>query len=261
MTRFLTAALAVFIASTSAHAKVKTEHVEYKDGETVLEGFVAYDDATKAKRPGIVVVHDWMGPTKSSEDKAKELAALGYYAFAADIYGKGVRPANAQEAGAQAGKYKSDRATLRSRVRAAFDTMLKSALVDAKKTGAIGFCFGGTTALELARSGAPVDVIVSFHGGLETPTPADAKNIKARIVALHGADDPYVKPEEVAGFEKEMTAAKVDWSVVKYSGAVHAFMIPDAGNDPSKGAAYNAVVAKRAWREMKSTFDEVFGAR
>jgi dienelactone hydrolase len=248
------------LLAMQAHAVVKVEKVEYKQGETVLEGQLVFDDAQKGKRPGVVVVHDWMGPTAFTEDTAKDLAQLGYVAFVADIYGKGVRPKSSKEAGELAGKLKGDRPLMRARANAALEQLSKSARVDATKVAAIGFCFGGTTALELARAGAPLLGVVSFHGGLDTPKPEDAKNIKAKVLALHGADDPYVKPEEVAGFEREMTAAKVDWTLTKYSGAVHAFMVKDAGNDPSKGAAYNERVAKRAWVAMKDFFVDVFGA-
>jgi dienelactone hydrolase len=175
-----------------------------------------------------------------------------------DIYGKGVRPKNGQEAGEQAGKFKSDRALLRARINAALDVLRKNEHVDPKRIAAIGYCFGGTTVLELARSGADIAGVVSFHGGLDTPTPADAKHIKCKVLALHGADDPYVPPAQVAAFEKEMTDAGVDWQLIKYSGAVHAFTNPEAGNDNSKGAAYNERADQRSWEAMKLFFAEIF---
>src|SRR5438552_11685480 len=152
--------------------------------------------------------------------RARMLAEMGYVAFACDIYGKGVRPASMQEAGAQAGKYKGDRALLRQRVRAGFDTLLKQEGVDAKHVAAVGYCFGGTTVLELARSGADVNGVVSFHGGLDSPTPEDAQHIKGRVLALTGGDDPNVPPAQVAAFEDEMRKARVDWQRVSYGGAV-----------------------------------------
>jgi dienelactone hydrolase len=190
--------------------------------------------------------------------KAEELAKLGYTALAVDIYGKGVRPKNTDEAGVQATIYKSDRALLRKRIIAGYEALKSEATVDVNKIAVMGFCFGGTTSLELARSGAPIVGVVSFHGGLNTPTPMDAKNIKAKVLALHGADDPYVPAAEVEAFEKEMNEGKVDWQLVKYSGAVHAFTNPAAGSDNSKGAAYNANADKRSWAAMKSFFEEVF---
>ena len=154
--------------------------------------------------------------------------------------------------------YKGDRPLLRARAQAALTELLKQPQTDPTRVAAIGYCFGGTTVLELARSGAPLTGVVSFHGGLDTPTPQDAKNIKAKVLALHGADDPFVPPMQVSGFEKEMTEGKVDWQLVKYSGAVHAFAIPSAGNDNSKGAAYNATADRRSWQAMKDFFGEIF---
>lgn len=252
------AALFLLSATIPSYAAIQTKTIEYKDGDTVLEGYVAYDDAVVGKRPGVLVVHDWMGFGLFANHKADDLAKLGYTALAVDIYGKGVRPKNTDEAGAQATLYKSDRALLRKRILAGYETLKKETTVDASKIAVMGFCFGGTTSLELARSGAPIVGVVSFHGGLNTPTPMDAKNIKAKILALHGADDPYVPVAEVQAFEKEMTDAKVDWQLVKYSGAVHAFTNPAAGNDNSKGAAYNANADKRSWVAMKSFLEEVF---
>ena len=186
------------------------------------------------------------------------LARLGYVVFCADIYGKGVRVDNPQDAAKLATKYKDDRPLLRARVNAAFDQLKKQPLVDGKRTAAIGYCFGGTTVLELARSGTDLAGVVSFHGGLNTPTPEDAKQIKGKVLALHGADDPYVPAAEVAAFEEEMRKAKVDWQLVGYGGAVHSFTMKEAGNDNSKGAAYNEKADQRSWEAMKVFFAEIF---
>jgi dienelactone hydrolase len=186
------------------------------------------------------------------------LAQLGYVAFCADIYGKGVRPQNPQEAGVQAGKYKNDRQLLRARVNAGLDTLRRQPLVDPKHIAAIGYCFGGTTVIELARSGADVAGVVSFHGGLDSPTPADGKNIRCKVLVCHGADDPFEKPQDLAAFEGEMRDAKVDWQLIKYGGAVHSFTQPNAGNDNSKGAAYNEKADKRSWEAMKQFLAEIF---
>src|SRR5213593_1456293 len=203
--------------------------VEYKQGENVLEGYLA--DPGPGPRPGVLVVHDWMGLGKFAIARADELARLGYVAFAADIYGKGVRPASPKEAGELAGKFKNDRVLLRARVNAALKTLRKEPHVDPDRVAAIGYCFGGTTVLELARSGADLAGVVSFHGGLDTPDPAEARNIKAKVLALHGADDPFVPPKEVAAFEEEMRQAKADWQLISYGGAVHAFTDWNAGAD------------------------------
>ena len=228
--------LIALAAVLPASAAVKTEIVEYKDGDQVCEGFLAYDDAAKGKRPGVVVVHEWMGLGDYAKGRATKLAELGYVAFAADIYGKGIRAKDAKEAGALAGKFKGDLPLLRSRAKAAFDTLAKNGRVDTAKIFAIGYCFGGTTALELARSGAPVAGVVSFHGG----------------------DDPYVPPEQVQAFWDEMKKARVDYQLVVYGGAVHSFTSPEAGNDPSKGAAYDEKADKRSWEAMKAFFAELF---
>ncbi len=244
-----------------ADAKVRTKLVEYKEGDTVLEGYLAWDDAAKGKRPGVLVAHAWMGLDDNARRRAEMLAKLGYVALAVDIYGKGVRPKDAGEAGKLAGMYKGDRAKLRARVAAGFATLLAQPKVDASRTAAIGYCFGGTTVLELARSGAAVGGVVSFHGGLDSPTPADGKSIKARVLALHGAADPYVKPADKAAFEAELADAKVDWQLVQYGGAVHCFTHTDAGADPSKGCAYDALADARSWAAMRDFFTELFGRR
>jgi dienelactone hydrolase len=249
------------LCAGAAHAKVTSQTVVYKQGKVTLEGYLAWDDASTDKRPGVLVVHDWMGIGDHTRKEVERLAELGYVAFAADIYGKGVRPADFKAAGEQATKYKNDRKLLRARARAGLDVLAKNKLVDPKRLAAIGFCFGGTTALELARDGAPLAGVVSFHGGLSTPTPQDAKNIKGKVLVLHGADDPNVPPEEVAAFEKEMHDAGVDWQLVAYGGAVHAFTNPAAGDDASKGAAYNAKADARSHAAMKQFFTEVLAPK
>ena len=251
----LTLCLLLTFAS-GAMAKVITKTVEYKQGDTVLQGFLSYDDAAKGKRAAVLIVHDWMGCTDHQKEQAEKLAALGYVALAADVYGKGVRPANAQEASAEAGKYYKDRGLLRSRVRAGLDFLAAQPQADDARLAVTGYCFGGAGALELARSGAPVKAVVTFHGSLANPTPEDAKNIKAKVLVLHGADDPYVKQEEVKAFMDEMRAAGVDWQLVQYSGAVHSFTDPRAGSDNSKGAAYNAAADRRSWQAMRDFFEE-----
>jgi dienelactone hydrolase len=246
------------MAAVNCQAAVKTQTVEYRQGDTVLEGYLAYDDAIQGPRPGVLIVHDWMGPGKFSNAKAEKLAQMGYIAFAADIYGKGVRPTSPKEAGQQAMKFKGDRPLLRARVLAALDVLRQRPEVDQKRIAAIGYCFGGTTVLELARSGANIAGVVSFHGGLDSPTPADAKNIKAKVLVLHGADDPNVPPKQVAEFEDEMRGGGVDWQLIKYSNAVHAFTNPDAGSDNSKGVAYNEKADKRSWAALQQFFAEIF---
>ncbi len=233
--------------------------LEYKDADATLEGYLGFDDAVKGKRPGVLVIHDWMGVGPYIEKRVGQLAALGYIALAADIYGKGVRPKSMEEAADLANRYKADRALMRSRARAGLKALQANTLADTKRMAAIGYCFGGTAVLELARDGADVAGLVSFHGGLQTPTPDDAKNIRGKVLVLHGADDPLVPPNEVLAFEEEMRRALVDWQVIIYGGAVHSFTNPVAGDDPSKGAAYNEKADKRSWEAMKGFFQEIFG--
>jgi dienelactone hydrolase len=241
----------------AVRAAIHTETVEYKQGDTTLEGYLAYDDSISGKRPGVLVVHQWLGLTDYEKHRAEQLAALGYVAFCADIYGKDNQPKNVQEAGALAGKYKSDRALLRARVNAALDVLEKNELVDTKHIAAIGYCFGGTTVIELARSGADISGVVSFHGGLDSPTPADGKNIKCKVLALAGADDPFQKPDDLTAFESEMRDNKVDWEITFYGNAVHAFTQPDPGF-VNAGAKYNEKADKRSWQAMKQFFAEIF---
>lgn len=256
----LLAAVALCCLTLPALAAVKGETVTYtaKDG-TVLEGYVAYDDAAKKPRPGILIIHDWMGLGKFARQKADKLAAMGYVAFAADIYGKGVRPAKAEAAGKLATKYKMNRPLLRARARAAYDALHARPETNPKKTVVMGYCFGGTTALELARSGAKLSGVVSFHGGLDAPLPAQAGAIPEPVLVLHGADDPFVPPPEVKAFKLEMQAANVNVEFIEYPGAVHAFTNPAAGHDNRAGAAYNAEADKASWQEFKRFLRSVVG--
>jgi dienelactone hydrolase len=253
-------ALTLLITRT-ADAKVIGKDVTYKQGKTVLVGYVAYDDAATGKHPAVLVVHDWMGVSDETKRRVEMLAGLGYVAFAADVYGKGVRPKSMDDAGKEAGKYKGDRALYRARVKAALDTMTAMAQVDKTKVAAIGYCFGGMGALELARMGLPLAGVVTFHGSLDADAKAtsDLKKYKGKVLVLHGADDPYVNGDVVAALGKELKDAGIDYQIVLYGGAVHAFTNPGAGNDPSKGAAYDEKADKRSWEAMKQFMVEIFG--
>jgi dienelactone hydrolase len=239
-------------------AAIKTKTIEYKQGNTILEGYLAYDDAIKIKRPGVLVVHEWNGLQFYAKKRTEQLAKLGYVAFAADIYGKGIRPKNIEESGKQATIYRQDRKLLRERAKAALQVLQKYPLTDSKRIAAIGYCFGGGTVLELARSGVNISGVVSFHGSLDTPNPNDAKNIKAKILVLHGADDPYVPEEQVQGFAREMRLGNVDWQLISYGGVLHSFTNPEAKNNP-KGALYNPIADQRSWQAMRQFFAEIFG--
>ncbi len=240
-----------------ATAAVVAETVTYEHDGVTLEGYLAHDDATGERRPGVLVVHQWMGLSDNERMRAEMLAELGYVALAVDIYGQGIRPQNTDQAREQAMKYYGDRALYRGRLAAGLTELTAHRLVDAARTAAIGYCFGGAGVLELARSGADVRGVVSFHGNLDTTMPAEKREIRASVLVCHGAVDPYVPAEQLLAFLEEMEAAEVDYQLMMYGGAVHAFTQKGAGDDPSGGAAYQATADRRSWRLMQDFFAEV----
>lgn len=242
----------------NAVAAIKTEPMTYSTKDASMEGFLAYDDTLKKPLPGILIVHDWMGLGSFTESKAKELAKDGYVAFAVDLFGKNVHPKNHEEAGQLAKKYLDNRPLLREHIRAAYDKFITLKEVNPKKIVIIGYCLGGTTALELGRSGVPLVGIVSFHGILSNPSPNDSKNIKARVLAFQGAEDPHVPPSEVASFKEEMKNAGIDIELITYPGVVHGFTNPQVGNDKSSGTAYSEYADKNSWRKFKTFLKQVF---
>ena len=259
MKRILLLAMTLSLgAAAAAPAALVEQVVTYDQGGTTLEGFLVYDDAVAGPRPGVLVVHQWMGLTDNERMRARMLAGLGYVALACDVYGQGVRPADTAGASAEAGKYYQDRELFRARLAAGLARLQAEPLVDKSRTAAIGYCFGGGGVLELARSGARLAGVVSFHGSLDSPLPAAAGAVKAKVLVCHGAVDPYVKPEAVDGFLAEMEQAGVDYQLIMYAHAVHAFTQKAAGDDPSRGAAYNAAADARSWQHMQDFFAEIF---
>ena len=254
------AGLALALVAPSARAELKSKEIEYKHGETTLLGYLVWDDsAGGAKRPGVVVVHEWMGHNEYARMRANMLARLGYVAFALDMYGKGVKAKDAQEASQMAGRFKSDRKLMRERATAGLEVLRKQPMVDASRMAAMGYCFGGQVSLELARAGEDLRGVVSFHGALDTKAPDDAKNIKAKVLACHGAADPFVPPDHVAAFQKEMEDAKVDYQFVAYGpGVVHGFTNPDNKGSAMKGVGYDEKADARSWQAMRDFFDEIF---
>lgn len=257
--RWTAAAGVLLVGGQTAHAHLHTENVEYRHGDVVLEGYLAYDVHHVERRPGVLIVHEWKGLGPYAMRRADQLARLGYIAFAVDMYGKGVRAADHEEAATLSGIYRNDRQLMRARILAALDWFTRHEKVDPSRLAAIGYCFGGTTVLELARSGADVLGVVSFHGGLETPHPEDARQIQGRVLVLHGADDPFVSSAHVQGFITEMQAANVRYELIQYPGAVHSFTVEEAGDDPSKGMAYNEAADRQSWEAMTTFLAELFG--
>jgi dienelactone hydrolase len=248
-------AIGLLLISLVSLNTLKAQTVTYKDGATNLSGYFA--KAPKANAPGIVIVHQWMGLSTHEKNSATKLAALGYNALAADIYGEGIRPANQQEAGALAGKYKGDYTLFQSRIKAAITELIKQG-ADPKRIAVMGYCFGGTGAIEAARAQLPVKGVISFHGSLAKAPSRPNGPITSKVLVLHGADDPYESEQEIKNFQQEMREAKANWEMVYYANAVHAFTQVEAGNDNTKGAAYNALADERSWSRLKDFLHEIF---
>ena len=262
----MTMAEAVFAAAAgstvSAATMVKSRTVDYRMGDQSFEGWFVFPRASKGRIPGVLLVHNWLGISDETKKQAERVAKLGLAVFAVDVYGKGIRARNAQEAMALAAKFKAgDRKLFRERLLRGLEVLREQKEVAPTKVIAVGYCFGGTGAIELARAGADVQAVVSFHGGLDSPNPADGKNIKARVMALQGADDPFEKPADLAAFESEMRANHVDWSLTQYGGAVHAFTDVTAGSDPTKGKAYDAKADKRSFEQFTNLVNDLYPDR
>jgi len=243
--------------ASPAAAKVVTQEVPYTQNGATLKGYLAYDDAITGKRPGVLVVHEFWGLNDFAKLRAEKLAEMGYVALAADMYGEGKVTQDPEEARRLAGHIRST-PLMRERARAALQVLASQKMVDPQRLAAIGFCFGGTTVLELVYSGAPVLGVASFHGGLTVPKPEDWKNCRASFLILHGADDPHIKAEDIATFQQAMRQGGADWQMNLYGGAVHSFANPAAGSDKSKGVAYDPKAAARSWQAMQLFLKEIF---
>jgi dienelactone hydrolase len=264
MMRMAMALLLMWLSSGVALAAVKGEEVQYKAGDTVLKGYLAWDDAQKGKRPGVLVVHEWWGHNDYARERARMLAALGYTALALDMYGDGHQAHHPEEAGKFSGEVRKNLALAKQRFDAAKNVLKKHPTVDGKNIAAIGYCFGGAIVLEMARQGEPLKGVVSFHGSLNTEQPAKAGKVKARVLVLTGEADPFVPTEQVAAFKKEMDAAKVNYRVITYPGAKHAFTSKGAdelGQKFKMPLAYNADADQKSWAEMQAFFKEIFAKK
>lgn len=258
--------LSVLLLSAPAFAAMQATPVEWTLDDTTFSGVLVYDDANAIKRPGVVMVPNWMGVNENAVATAKKIAGHEHVVLVADVYGKGVRPKDAGEAKAEVGRaYGDGGTTLRRRVAQAVLALKAQGgdvPLDAGRIAAVGFCFGGSAVLELARTGAPLAGVVSFHGGLDTHLPTEANKVAAPVLVLNGADDTSVTREDVAAFGKEMDAAGADWQLVDFGGARHCFAEPEnAGNDPAGNCVYHERSAQRAFRMMRGFLGERFAAQ
>ena len=238
---------------------MKTQTISYQQGGTTFQGYLAYDDSIAGPRPGVLICPEWWGLTDYPKHRAEQLAKLGYIAFAIDMYGNGQTTDDAQQAGQLMTPVEQDRGLVRARASAGLDVLRKQPQCDPTKIAAIGYCFGGLVALELARSGADLSAVVSFHGNLTNPNPGQNQPIKPKILVCTGADDAFVPPQQVADFQDEMRKAGADYQVMIFGGAHHAFTNPDADRHGIKNIAYNAAADKRSFQAMMDLFQECWG--
>jgi dienelactone hydrolase len=254
----------IFLAAiaASAQGEIRGEPVEYSAGGTTMQGYLAYDNSHSEKRPGILVVHEWWGHDEYARRRARMLAELGYVALAVDMYGEGKTAQHPDDAKKFSGEIGKNMDLGRERFLAAKKVLQEHRFTDPKRIGAIGYCFGGGVVLQMARDGMDLGGVASFHGGLTTTDPAKPGAVKARVLVLTGGDDKFVPPEQVEGFEKEMKAARADFRVVSYPGALHSFTNPAADDYAKKfniPLGYNADADAKSWAEMQKFFKAVFG--
>lgn len=249
--------LTTILLAAGLTAQAQLKPVSYSDGDQKLEGLLANPTKINPQKAGVLILPAWMGIETNARENATNLAKLGYITFVADIYGVDKRPANTKEAGQLAGYFKTNYKDYQKRIQLALDQLIKAG-ANPDKIAIIGYCFGGSGAIEAARANFKVNGIVSFHGGLGRDASRAIEPIKPKVLILHGADDFYIPEAEIKAFQDEMRTAKADWQMVYYADAVHAFTHKDAGNDKSKGTAYNEKAAKRSWQAMLDFFKEIF---
>ena len=243
-------------------AAIKTEPVDYSAGGVTMKGYLAYDDAVKGKRPGVLVVHEWWGHNDYTRKRARMLAELGYTALAVDMFGDGKQTAHPADAQKFTQEVLSNMETAKARFLASLETLKAHKTVDPQRIAAIGYCFGGGLVLEMARAGVDLDAVVSFHGSLDTKNPAKPGVVKAKILVAHGAADEFISPEVLKQFEQEMKNAKVDYRFIAYPNAKHSFTNPEADEMGKKAKipiAYNAEADRKSWEDMKKFLKEAFG--
>jgi dienelactone hydrolase len=252
-------AMAVVFVAGAAQAAVVTKVVEYEHEGTKLKGYLAYDDATKDKRPGVLVVHEWWGLDDYARTRAQQLAELGYVAFAADMYGEGKTVNHPDDARKMATTVRENIKAWRGRAEAGLKQLTSQPNVDATKIAAIGYCFGGSTCLQLAYSGADLKAVATFHAALPTPTADEAKAIKPKIYVAHGADDAFIPEKAITGFKEALDAAKAKYTFESFPGVVHSFTVPGADKHMIKGMKYDKTADEKSWKEMKALFKDALG--
>ncbi len=246
---------------TSVQAAVVGEPVEYREGDTLMRGYLAYDDAIKGPRPGVLVVHEWWGHNDYARSRAEQLAAMGYTALAVDMYGDGKLADHPKDAGKFAGQVKKNMAVATARFEAAKTLLASHPSVKGDEISAIGYCFGGGIVLEMARRGLDLDLVASFHGSLPTEQPAEKGGVKAEVLVFNGADDPFVKTEQIAAFKAEMEAADVNYTFTDYPGAKHSFTNPGAdafGKKFELPLAYNETADRQSWQALEQALQRTY---
>jgi dienelactone hydrolase len=260
MYRTISLCMCLFVGSASVEAGIQTKKVTYKHGDVECQGYLAWDDAKDGPRPGVLVVHEWWGLNDYARSRAEQLAKLGYVALAADMYGGGKTAAHPQEAGEMASKVRANVDDWRKRATAALETLKSQPQCDKSKLAAIGYCFGGSTVLQLAYSGADVKAVVSYHGALPTPNAAEIKQIKATILVCHGADDSFIPETAIKSFRDALDKGGAKYEFVAYPGAVHSFTVPDADKHGISGIKYNKAADEDSWNRTRRLFAEKFGS-
>lgn len=258
MKSILKLAIPLLLLTQIASAKLIKQDAIYCDGSTTLQGYMVTDSAWKGTRPAVLIVHDWDGLGDYEKMRAEMIAGLGYVAFAVDVYGKDNRPTNPQESGKLAGQWYADRSGFRNRLKAAFDHVHSLPNVNKHKIAALGYCFGGSGVLEMARSGLDLTAVVSFHGGLKTPMPAKKGEVKANVLVLSGAADAMAPPADIENVKAEFTNAGVPIKVITYPHALHAFTVKGSERSGNKNVGYNEAADKASWIDMKTFLAKVF---
>jgi len=256
--RLLIILASIVLWGSVAQGAVVTKTISYQEDGASLQGYLAYDNALKGKRPGVLVVHEWWGLNDYARKRATQLAAMGYVAFALDMYGKDKVADHPEQAKEFMKKVTQNVDTWQKRVLAGLEILKKQPNTDSNRIAAIGYCFGGSTVQQLAYSGADIRGIVSFHGSLIPPTESAVKQTKAKILICHGASDPYTKPEALPTYLTTMNASGIDWKMSIYAHAKHAFTNPDADNYGMAAVGYNRTADRRSWEDMKQFFNEIF---